>query len=432
MQNRLGKPSDSFGTSGRSAELFAKLALTFISLCLSLIVLEFGLRLFIPLDARNPPEYRFPDPVFGWALEPGAKYQYHMPEDTVTVSYNSQGWHDVEHEINKPEGVFRILILGDSFMEAYSVEMEEGFHRQLERLARATGENVEVINLAVGGYGTLQEYLVYHHIGRLYDPDLVLLGFFDRNDMNDNSQELSLMLKPEGITTIARPFLDANDPVGWTVIPGDFEAAQRLYTENRALLESQRNRTSQRLVTLRTILEEIRTLQRARSEQSEDSTTPSIAKERNELALVGVNYCVETPEYTKTWNVTERIFAKLKEEVNADGGQLIVVQVPAREEVSIDYQTEVSNQLAFPEKLCIEDAPGHKRLEGILKKLEIDYISLLPDFRRVARQDGLELYRDSDLHWNPAGHALSAELVATELIERGFLPVQGDTQSSTP
>ncbi|HJQ14243.1 MAG TPA: hypothetical protein VJ830_05785, partial [Anaerolineales bacterium] len=76
--------------------------------------------------------------------------------------------------------------------------------------------------------------------------------------------------------------------------------------------------------------------------------------------------------------------------------------------------------VAYPEKLCLEKAPGHVRLSRMLKKLNIDQISLLPDFRRGMREDGIKLYQ-SDLHWNSKGHALAAERVLSELIRRGLL-----------
>ena len=72
-----------------------------------------------------------------------------------------------------PRDVFRIVLLGDSFMEAYSTNLEESF-RPTSRTpgpARA-GAEIEVINLGVGGYGSLQEYLAFDLVGRDYRPDL--------------------------------------------------------------------------------------------------------------------------------------------------------------------------------------------------------------------------------------------------------------------
>lgn len=394
------------------------------SLCLSLVIAEFALRSAIPLDSRQPLEFRIPDPILGWALQPNTTYLYKTPEGVVSVTYNSKGWRDLEHHVEKPDGVFRILVLGDSFMEANSVKLEESFHRQVEELARAAGKKVEVLNMGVAGYGTLQEYLVYQYIGHLYKPDLVLVGFYDGNDLINNSLELSSFLTEEGQVTNARPFLDLDKSAGWTITPVDFEGSQHNYAKQKASLEANRNKLTQKLVLLRLLTAGIARIPNRESPKSQESQLEPVDKIRQEMALLGVNYCVEPAEYTRAWGATERIFARFKEEVEAYGAKLVVFTVPALEEVSLEYMKAVKAHVTHPEKLCLEEALGHARLGRMLKGLGIDEISLLPDFRRVMREDGINLYQ-SDLHWNPKGHALAAERVLSELIGRGFLPISG-------
>lgn len=73
----------------------------------------------------------------------------------MKVSINSKGLRDVEHNCEKEEGIFRIVVLGDSFMEAYQVPLEQSFPRLLEKnLNKRSSKKVEVINLGVGGHGT--------------------------------------------------------------------------------------------------------------------------------------------------------------------------------------------------------------------------------------------------------------------------------------
>ncbi len=402
--------------------MFANVALATASLCLSLIITELFLRSVVPLDSRRPFEFSIPHPVLGWVLQPNTTYIHEIPEGSVSVTYNSDGWRDLEHDVEKPKGVFRILMLGDSFMEANSVKLDDTFHRQVEELARAIGNNnVEVINMGVAGYGTLQEYLVFQEIGHLYNPDLVLVGFFDGNDVINNSLELASILTEEGQVTNARPFLDLNESGRWTITPVDFEGTQRSYAKNKASLETNRNKFTERLVLLRLLTAGIARIPVPEFLKSQESQGEPVDKSHQELALMGVNYCVEPAEYTRAWNATERIFARFKEEVQAYGGELVVFTVPALEEVSLEYMKAVMADVTYPDKLCLEKAPGHTRLSRILTELDIEQISLLPDFLRVMREDGINLYQ-SDLHWNPKGHALAAESVISELIRRGLLP----------
>jgi hypothetical protein len=314
-------------------------------------------------------------------------------------------------------------------MEAYSVELDDAFHRRVETLAYAAGSNAEVINLGVASYGTLQEYMVFRDNGQLYTPDLVLLGFFVANDVMNNSLELESMLSAKRAQRLARPFLDQNEPTLWKIIPGDFEGAQRRYVEEQAYLDTQRVKLTERLILLRLARAGIKTISDLEFLKSRDSKPALIDREGQDLAVLGVNYCVEPAQYTRAWDTTERILTRLKGDVEAVGGKLVVFTIPSLEEVSVDYMKKVTTNAANPDKLCLEEAPGHTRLSLILTKLDVELIPLLPDFRRVMREDDIQLYHLSDQHWNPAGHALAAERVVSELVKRQLLPISGEDTS---
>lgn len=416
----------------RRRQLLVNLVVVAASICLSLIVVELVLRSIIPSDIGRPFEFRIPHPVYGWVLKPGATYSYQLPEAMVSISYNSQGWRDIEHPVDKPDDVFRILVLGDSFMEATSVDLSQALPRRVEQLARDSGYNVEVINLGVAGYGTLQEYLVYHDIGQLYEPDLVLLGFFDGNDLMNNSSELATLASLEQKTPNTLPFLDPSAPTQWVITPVDFEAAQKKYAEYQADVAIERNSLTHKVFMLRLAREALNGISIPDLFENGASDPVSSNKESQELAVLGVNYCEEPGEYTRAWGTTQRILEKLRDDVETHGGELVVFTVPAIEEVSPDHMRMVAADVAHPGKLCFEKAPGHARLGGILSDLDIEFIPLLSDFRTVMRDKGVLLYRLSDQHWNPEGHALAAEQIVSELIERELLPVTAQAVKSTP
>jgi hypothetical protein len=179
-------------------------------------------------------EYRVPHPVYGWVLKPGIHYHYRLPKDVVSVAYNSRGFRDTEHAYARPAATQRIVVLGDSFMEAYSVELEEAFHKQLEAALGSRGRSVEVINLGVGGYGTLQEYLMFMHEGRRYEPDYVLLAFYPGNDLRNNSLELESIVNPDHMKVLSRPFLDTQRSDSFAVTRVDYEAAVEHYRRAQA------------------------------------------------------------------------------------------------------------------------------------------------------------------------------------------------------
>ena len=135
------------------------------------VAAELYLRRTVPIDWTQ--EYRVPHPILGWTLQPGARYTTYVPEP-ISVVYNSRGWREHEHSM-QTGWMPRIAVLGDSFIEAYSVKLDDAFSSRLERLAAKSGWNAEVLNFGVGGYGTLQEYLAFMEIVRHYEPRLVLL-----------------------------------------------------------------------------------------------------------------------------------------------------------------------------------------------------------------------------------------------------------------
>jgi hypothetical protein len=152
---------------------------------------------------------------------------------------------------------------------------------------------VEVIGMGVAGYGTLQEFLVFRDIGYLYDPDLVLVGFFDGNDLMNNSQELASILTEEGQVTNARPFLDLSEPTRWTITPVDFEGTQRSYAGHLESLEAKRNKLTSKIVILRLLTAGLARIPVPEFLKDQAVQAEAVDKSRSESALMGVNYCLE-------------------------------------------------------------------------------------------------------------------------------------------
>ena len=77
----------------------------------------------------------------------------------------------------KPPGIFRIVVVGDSFSFGPKMQPGDIFSAQLERflnLNNLPDEGVEVINLGKPGYSTQQEITVVDKALTL-EPDLIIL-----------------------------------------------------------------------------------------------------------------------------------------------------------------------------------------------------------------------------------------------------------------
>lgn len=106
----------------RARNLFAKLLLIFIGFLIGGVIAEFALR----IAGYSYPQFYERDEIRGVSLLPGAAGWYRK-EGKAYIRINSDGLRDREHEITKPDGTFRIAVIGDSYCEALSVSVEEAF-----------------------------------------------------------------------------------------------------------------------------------------------------------------------------------------------------------------------------------------------------------------------------------------------------------------
>src|ERR1043166_8179363 len=173
----------------RVKKFFAKLLLVLAGFAIGAVAAEIALRII----GYQYPEFYQRDEIRGVSLLPGAEGWYRK-EGEAYVRINSDGLHDQEHALAKPDGTFRMAIVGDSYCEALSVSREEAFWtvmaRKLEECGAFAGRKVEVINFGVSGYGTAQELLTLREQVWKYSPDIVLLAVTTNNDITDNVRAL--------------------------------------------------------------------------------------------------------------------------------------------------------------------------------------------------------------------------------------------------
>ncbi len=181
-----------------------------------------------PPDSTRQPQIVYQsDPELRYVLAPNQRGWI----DDGFVTTNSLGFRGNEVALPKPAGRLRIVAIGDSLTFGWGVNDDETFCSRLERLisSRFSGQDFDLVNLAVGGYDTRQEVgLLRRHVSRL-QPDVVLVGFY--------SNDVPEMYDDKGATTDngepARVFHLNPAPTSW--LDAHIRKSRALYLSGRVV-----------------------------------------------------------------------------------------------------------------------------------------------------------------------------------------------------
>lgn len=112
------------------------------------------------------------------------------------VTVNSFGFRDREYVPENPDGLYRIVVIGDSITFGNFLPVEETFPERLEQSFREHGVGAEVLNLGVSGYNTIQEVAFLEEVGLQFHPDEVILGYC-MNDLDSYSPSLQYIRRAQ-------------------------------------------------------------------------------------------------------------------------------------------------------------------------------------------------------------------------------------------
>lgn len=171
-------------------------------LVLSPVVIEFALRVqaFRATTNSSPTEPQplvIASPVMHHQLAPLQQVRLHSAstaEDAQDISFktNSLGLAGPEIAIPKPEGVYRIVCVGDETVLAANMPESLTFPQHIAaKLKPFAKAKLEVINAAVPGYSPVLEALQVRHQLQLLQPDLIV-AHFDISDPAENRRHLRL------------------------------------------------------------------------------------------------------------------------------------------------------------------------------------------------------------------------------------------------
>lgn len=117
-------------------------------------------------------------PVIGYQFIPGIKARLEHEGGGYLVRVNHTGFRcDHDFTKNKPAGIRRILLFGDSYTAGDGVSNEFRYGDRLEK----TVPNLEVYNYGLPGSGTDQQYLAYKEFAQGVEHDLLVIAVLVEN-----------------------------------------------------------------------------------------------------------------------------------------------------------------------------------------------------------------------------------------------------------
>ncbi len=169
-----------------------------VMMVLSLLAAEGSMRAWLAVDMVT---YFRPHPTLHWQVRPNLD-GFQNNKDPGLITTNRDGMREVDLPRGKPQGEYRILVLGDSSNFGHGVEGDEVWSSVLEDLLATQLPDVElhVLNGACPGWTTYQARVFLDEIGLDYEPDMVIAGF--NNDPGPDYLGDAQRLTPEPVRTL--------------------------------------------------------------------------------------------------------------------------------------------------------------------------------------------------------------------------------------
>lgn len=363
----------------KKKETLYNLLLLIATLFLILIILELVFRFIYPVS----------DTLYNWDEFLGYKHisdksgKVVISEGISKVSFNKEGFRDINHNIANNGNKTRIVFLGDSFVDALQVNFHDTFFEILQKnLNEKYPGKYEVFNFGMSAFSTAQEYLSYENYASKYNSDYVFLLFFI-NDPYDSC--LPDSTKPT--------YYIENNVVKIRNFTPRYHSNFEIFISNHL----------KTLVFLRERYYDFRRMIEAKKTMG--NKTGKIEFEKIFLK----EYDNQTRE---CWDITSYFINKLDKEIKSKNWKLIIVIVPHPASIyKEDKKRFLQKDTYLPEKDFDFEKPQEK-ITKILSDNRITFINLEPFFKKSEKR----VYFPIDGHFNKQGHELVSQIIFENLI----------------
>ena len=363
----------------KKSPLFLNSLLLLISTGIAIFTIELFCHLYLKIPINMPAIVYF-DPTQKPAkrIKPNLDVQVDGPyrEFSYRITTSADGFRQT-YSFSNLQHLY-LAILGDS--QSFGVGMNDD-QTFASYLAKYLGK--PVLNAACPGYNTIEEFWIYKNEIQKLKPEHVLLFFFAGNDPYENFSNRALY---------------DGKPLSTKKQKSDFDfslsSIKKFLAKHSAIYHSliQLRQTP----TINQFLYNLKLL---------NPTPPS------ELAIFRKDRNGNAPAH---WQITEKIIADLRREVESSGSQFKVVFVPERFQVDkIYWQQWITKYQLNPENFDLRLPNQH--LEKFCKQNAIPFTDVTETLTDM-QDHGKPVYWKIDNHLNAFGH----QTIANFLISQGL------------
>lgn len=274
----------------------------------------------------------------------------------------------------------KILLIGDSFTEGYCQDENNDIAGVLRNKFR-----INTVNLGVSGGGPLLSLATLKEYGTYFKPNFVVYLYAETNDMSDLKNEEKTFLI-NYLDEFNQNLINRNDEIN--LFFNDYENITYKFINDRS--DSDHNKFD--------IIEE-------ELKKSQKNKKKEILKDFLELQKVKNIFLTKT-FFNQNRNTVDkqlftRVLKKMKKETTGWNGKFVVVYLP-------DWNR-------FNQKYSLVKFFHKKKIENIIKSLNVSYIDIVQDFQKA--ENPINFYPFGlPGHYNAEGYQLIAESIFRNII----------------
>ncbi len=315
---------------------------------------------------------------------PNTKATLYEPDGTShTVNINENGWNSPykAYQKQKPENTTRIAVIGDSYVQASAVNVNEGFAQVIEQQLNAKGYKTQVYRFGIDG-APLSQYLhILTQEALQYKPDIVVVQLI-HNDFDESyrflygrysSSFMKLDLEGDKIKQVApEPY----NP-GWVDTLKNSRTFRYLYYQ-----------TGLAVLVRRMI-------------NKEEETQAKPPKHGFVQSAIDVR---NITELDKIETATAYVFDQFKTLSQTHNFKLLITMDPVREAIyadndAKDYEANALNTIA----------------QNTAKEKGIPFLDLKTAMSKAYKADKKKFEFPWDWHWNKHGNDIAGKAIAKDL-----------------